>query len=214
MSWVNAKIAIFCFFVVLFDGYDIGAVSYAGPSLVKEWGLTNMIALGTAFSAGLFGILFGSLLFGWVTCWPIDKYGFIPLSIIYLFALIVTPLIGFASGTEWVLVLVVFCSGYALFSLQFGINATSAMIYPTSIRANGSGWAFGIGRFGAIAGPVVAGVLIGMHLSIQYLFLFLAIPMTIATLASLILARLYYVRFQGSGLGRREAMEGAAAGGD
>jgi len=148
---------------------------------------------------------------GLTMCRPIDKMGFIPLSILYLFALIVTPLIGFAAGTEWILMVVVFFSGFALFSLQFGINATSAMIYPTSIRTNGSGWAFGIGRFGAITGPTVAGVLIGMHYSIEYLFLFLAIPLAIATIASVILARLYYVRFQGAGLGRRESMDEASA---
>jgi MFS transporter, AAHS family, 4-hydroxybenzoate transporter len=30
-----------------------------------------------------------------------------------------------------------------------------AMIYPTSLRANGSGWQLGIGRIGAIIGPFV-----------------------------------------------------------
>ena len=84
------------------------------------------------------------------------------MSVVYVLALIITPLIGYAAHIEWLLMVVVFCSGFALFSLQFGINATSAMIYPTSIRSNGSGWAFGIGRFGAIAGPVIAGVLLGM----------------------------------------------------
>lgn len=443
MSWFNAKIVIFCFFIILFDGYDIGAVAYAGPSLVREWGITSMAALGTAFSAGLFGILFGSIIFGWIgdrygrnkaivgslltmglfslatmaahslgfliamrfltgvglggilpnsialnaefapkrfratmiivsfsgitlggavpgpiaawlvphfgwqvlfliggaapiliaamaaawlaesikylviktnrreavvrllremdpllsfgretrfvvaqekvyqkfrpqqlfadglhfitpllwllfictlmtfffvnswlplvltsahismahaalatsvfqaagtiggltLCRPIDKHGFVPLTIVYVVALIVTPLIGYAAHIEWLMMIVVFVSGFTLFSLQFGINAVSGMIYATSIRSNGSGWAFGVGRFGAVAGPILAGVLIGMHLSIEHLFLFLAIPMAIATVASFIMQRLYYARFQGAGLGRRDAMDEAAMAG-
>ena len=71
MNRFNAKIVIFCFFIILFDGYDIGAVSIAGPSLVKAWGLQSMAALGAAFSGALFGILFGSPIFGWIG----DRYG-------------------------------------------------------------------------------------------------------------------------------------------
>ena len=67
----NAKLVIFCFFIILFDGYDIGAAAFAGPSLVKEWGVTSMAALGPVFSASLFGILFGSPIFGWIG----DRYG-------------------------------------------------------------------------------------------------------------------------------------------
>ena len=71
MNRFNAKIVVFCFFIILLDGYDIGAVAYAGPFLVKAWGIANMKALGAAFSAGLVGILFGAPLFGWIG----DRYG-------------------------------------------------------------------------------------------------------------------------------------------
>jgi MFS transporter, AAHS family, 4-hydroxybenzoate transporter len=104
---------------------------------------------------------------------------------------------------------IVFLAGFTLLGLQFGLNATSALIYPTSIRSNGSGWAFAIGRFGSISGPIIAGVLIGMHLPIEKLFLFLIIPLAIGTVGSFVLARLYYVRFQGMGLHRRDTMDEA-----
>src|SRR5258708_2933470 len=54
----------------LIDGYDIAAIPFAAPELVKSWGVSRG-ALGPVFSASLFGILFGSALFGWVG----DRYG-------------------------------------------------------------------------------------------------------------------------------------------
>ena len=48
------------------------------------------------------------------------------------------------------------------------------MIYPTSLRANGSGWQLGIGRFGAIAGPLIGALLVG--LPVERLYLYSAIP--------------------------------------
>src|SRR5215469_4939579 len=67
----NVGLVIFAFFIILLDGYDIGAAAFAAPSLIKEWHITDRGALGTLFSASLFGILFGSTIFGWIG----DRYG-------------------------------------------------------------------------------------------------------------------------------------------
>src|SRR5262252_2961109 len=70
LSSFQIKLIIWSFFIVLIDGYDIAAIAFAAPSLVKGWGLKPG-ALGPVFSASLIGILFGSALFGWVG----DRYG-------------------------------------------------------------------------------------------------------------------------------------------
>ena len=70
LSAFQIKLLIWSFFIVLIDGYDIAAIAFAAPSLVKEWVLKPG-ALGPVFSASLVGILFGSALFGWVG----DRYG-------------------------------------------------------------------------------------------------------------------------------------------
>ena len=85
-------------------------------------------------------------------------------------------------------------------ALQFGLNAASAMIYPTSVRSNGSGWAFGVGRVGSVVGPIVGGVLIGMKTPLQDLFLWAAVPFLVGTLACIALTRLYVSRFGGFAL--------------
>ena len=64
------KLLAWSFLMVLIDGYDITAIAFAAPSLVKEWGLKPG-SLGPVFSASLVGILFGSAIFGWVG----DRYG-------------------------------------------------------------------------------------------------------------------------------------------
>src|SRR5215831_9809520 len=70
LSSFQIKLLIWSFFVVLIDGYDIAAIAFAAPHLVRAWGITPG-SLGPVFSASLFGILFGSAIFGWVG----DRYG-------------------------------------------------------------------------------------------------------------------------------------------
>src|SRR3954469_20185434 len=65
LSSFQIKLLIWSLFVVLIDGYDIGAIAFAAPHLVKAWGVSPG-ALGPVFSASLVGILFGSALFGWI----------------------------------------------------------------------------------------------------------------------------------------------------
>ncbi|MBC2777041.1 MFS transporter [Parasphingopyxis marina] len=55
----------------------------------------------------------------------------------------------------------------AMFSIEAtftGVMITAARLYPESIRATGVGFAVGIGRFGAILGPSIGGIVIGMGL--------------------------------------------------
>ena len=79
------------------------------------------------------------------------------------------------------------------------------------MRSNGSGWAFGVGRFGSILGPILGGKLIALKLSVPMLFLIAAIPYVVGALACVALAVLYAAKFKGAGLGERGAATGAAA---
>src|ERR1041385_5282586 len=56
--------------IALFDGYDIAAISLAAPHLVRDWQVERW-ALGPVLAASLVGILFGSMIFGWIG----DRYG-------------------------------------------------------------------------------------------------------------------------------------------
>src|SRR3984885_10976569 len=64
------KLIIWSVLLAMIDGYDIGAIAFAAPSLIKEWHIAPK-ALGLVLSASNIGVLFGSQIFGWIG----DRYG-------------------------------------------------------------------------------------------------------------------------------------------
>ena len=57
------RLLLSCAAVLFLDGFDTQAIGYVAPVLAREWGLTKG-ALGPVFSAGLFGLMIGALIFG------------------------------------------------------------------------------------------------------------------------------------------------------
>ena len=55
-------------------------------------------------------------------------------------------------------------AGIGVLGGQIGLNALCGTIYPTYMRAMGAGWALGIGRIGAMSGPIIGGYLLAMGL--------------------------------------------------
>jgi benzoate transport len=60
-----------------------------------------------------------------------------------------------------------------------GLYSAAAKAYPTTIRSTGIGWSIGLGRFGAVVGPAVAGYLIAGGLSMSANYFIFAVPMAI-----------------------------------
>jgi MFS transporter, AAHS family, 4-hydroxybenzoate transporter len=132
---------------------------------------------------------------------PIDTKGLMPVLVLFILAIPVVALIGFIGlQGEGLLFLMVTLAGFCTLGLQFGLNAASALIYPTAFRSNGSGWAFAIGRFGSATGPLIGGVLIAAHMPLTWLYVCAAVPFVIGSISAIGLTRFYYRRFQG-GLG-------------
>jgi AAHS family 4-hydroxybenzoate transporter-like MFS transporter len=59
----QVKLLLICATVLFLDGFDTTAIGYVAPALAKEWNI-GKAALGPVFSAGLFGLMIGALLFG------------------------------------------------------------------------------------------------------------------------------------------------------
>jgi len=54
---------LLCAAVLFIDGFDTQAIGYVAPALARDWNLPRG-ALGPVFSAGLFGLMIGALIFG------------------------------------------------------------------------------------------------------------------------------------------------------
>ncbi len=57
------QVMLICLAVAIMDGFDTQTLSYAAPALVREWNIPGA-ALAPALSAGVLGMMFGSMIFG------------------------------------------------------------------------------------------------------------------------------------------------------
>ena len=57
------RLLLTCAAVLFLDGFDTQAIGFVAPALTREWGVSKA-ALGPVFSAGLFGLMIGALVFG------------------------------------------------------------------------------------------------------------------------------------------------------
>lgn len=91
-------------------------------------------------------------------------------------------LLGFNSP-QIVLYSLIALAGATTIGSQILLYTFVAQFYPTTVRSTGMGWASGIGRIGAIIGPVLTGALLTFELPHQMNFLAIAIPGVIAAFA-------------------------------
>ncbi|HEY3916440.1 MAG TPA: MFS transporter [Stellaceae bacterium] len=128
---------------------------------------------------------------------PLDKFGFIPVPILFACAIPIVALIGLPGLPEAAIIALVGASGFCLLGLQFGNIASETMVYPTYIRSWGLGACFGAGRVGSVVGPLVGGWLISMNVSMQHLYLLAAIPLVLGLINGAILVPLYRAEWKG-----------------
>ncbi|UNM96418.1 MFS transporter [Ignatzschineria rhizosphaerae] len=145
------------------------------PKLMLEQGFNLSTSLAFLFSLNI-GAMFGAIFGGMLA----DKYT--PrkvLALFYFVGAVALFLLSFKSHIVLIYLLVAI-AGATSIGAQIIVCAFVAQYYPTSIRATGIGWGLGVGRLGAIAGPMIIGWILSLNLPIQYNFLALAIPSLIA----------------------------------
>ena len=152
------------------------------PTLAKSSGMSleNAVLLGAMLQ---FGGTLGTITMGWL----IDRVGFrrvlLPCFVVAAGSI---ALIGHSSASLALLFAVVFVTGFAVVGGQPAINALAASFYPTALRSTGIGWCLGIGRIGAVIGPVVGGELIRLQLAQSSLFYAAALPSVVIVMVVLL----------------------------
>lgn len=91
-------------------------------------------------------------------------------------------LLGFNSPAP-VLYTLIAIAGAATIGSQILLYTFVSQYYPSAVRSTGMGFASGVGRIGAIVGPVLTGSLLGLQLAHQMNFMVIAIPGLIAAVA-------------------------------
>lgn len=102
--------------------------------------------------------------------------------------------VAFAGTSVPLLVLTVLLTGITVVGGQFGINALAARVYPTHVRSTGVSWGLGIGRIGSIVGPLLGGVMLQFQWRPTEIFLTVAVPALIATVAMIFMSRTQLAR--------------------
>jgi AAHS family 4-hydroxybenzoate transporter-like MFS transporter len=82
-----------------------------------------------------------------------------------------------------------FAFGLLVIGSIAGLNALVAASYPTAMRSTGIGWAGGIGRITAIAGPGLAGAMLAAQWTPLAIYSAMSAPLLVAGIAMALLAR-------------------------
>lgn len=167
-----------CFFCCLLMVYALGSWL---PQLMRSAGYS----LGSSLSFLLalnFGGMLGAICGGRIA----DRFG-LPRVVIAYFALgaLCIALLG-TNPAMPVLYLLIFIAGAGTTGTQILLYASVAEFYNLSVRSTGLGWASGMGRVGAIVGPMLGGLLMAAKLPMAMNFVAFAIPGVIAALATLV----------------------------
>ena len=124
-----------------------------------------------------------------------ERKRFFAIAIVFVIAVPVVASIGFAGTTSTTaLAIATFFAGFCVLGIQTGINVAGALVYPTSLRANGSGWELGIGRIGSIIGPLAGALFVG--LPVEQLYMWSSLPFALGAVVCFAIWKLNEARLQ------------------
>lgn len=177
-SALAARTALICgayFLYMLTCYYVLGWI----PSIVAALGFTPSVGAQVSVWTNLGGIIGGALL-GYLA----RHIGLKPLA---SGAMIATALaltvFGRTQPDLFALKAVAFVLGFFLYSSAVGFYATFVRVFPTHLRATGTGLAIGLGRFGGMLGPVLGGWLMAAGTSRPSVAGIMALGAALAALA-------------------------------
>jgi AAHS family 4-hydroxybenzoate transporter-like MFS transporter len=147
---------------------------------------TAIIATEASFAAGIVGaFIIGPL---------IDRFGpYRVMGTLFVVGALFSLFIGLS--LSWAVAATIiaasFGSGFCTSGVQKGGNAMSVYFYPVALRSTGLGWGLGIGRIGAILGPLAVGYLLTSGWPAPTVFAIMAVPMLIGASAIFAMGRAY-----------------------
>jgi benzoate transport len=153
------------------------------PKIVADMGFAPGLAGGVLVWANVGGAL-GGALFGLLTL----RFGLKPLTLaMLLLSVIMVAAFGRGSDDLNHLALMAGAAGFFTEAAIVGLYSVLAQVFPTHLRASGTGFAIGVGRGGAALSPILAGLLFQAGFSLQAVAIVMGSGSLIATGALLAL---------------------------
>lgn len=153
------------------------------PSIVAALGFPANVGASVSVWTNLGGILGGTLL-GYCA----RRIGLKPLAVFVMIATaIMLAVFGRTEPELNTLKAVAFVLGFFLFGGMVGLYATLARVYPTHVRATGTGFAIGLGRVGGMLGPAIGGWLMALGVNRPNIAATMALGSLLAALVMLML---------------------------
>lgn len=162
------------------------------PAVLHGAGLSMQAAAGRLAFFALGGILGGVLMTPLVR-----RFGYLAIIGVFVVSVPLVASIGISGLGLPIISALTAAAGFCVIAIINGVECVMGQVYPTAIRAKGSGWGLAVGRLGAMVGPLIGSVLIGMQLSNFQLFLAPALCLFVGAIGSIGLAILGQRRFKG-----------------
>jgi len=145
------------------------------PKLMVDSGYTETIGHDAFFNFNLGGVI-GIYMMAWMsTRWKLSNLIFV----LSLSSAVGMVIFAYAPNELNLLMILILLIGILQQGGFTGLYGAASKVYPTEIRSTGIGWAIGLGRSGAVAGPAIAGYLIVAGFDMSANFIFFAVPMAI-----------------------------------
>jgi MFS transporter, AAHS family, 4-hydroxybenzoate transporter len=132
---------------------------------------------------------------GWVIARPLDRFGMVPCTVLYVLSIPVIATLGMPGHSDLMVTLLVSMAGFCILGLHFAQVSCVSSVYPTSVRAFGVGWFMLFARAGGAIGPAVVGVLVGQHMTMSTLLYWATLPLALGTVASIVVTVLYKANY-------------------
>ena len=178
-TYLGRTIAIWtCFVMVMSAWYFV--INWT-PKVLVDAGLSQKVGISGGMLLSIGGVI-GGLTVGWLSSWVRVSSlcaGFM------ITAIGAMAIFGRLEINLTMMLVVAFLIGVLIAGSMIGLYITVPSLYPVRIRNTGTGWALGIGRLGAVAGPYMAGVLIGLDWDRGALYFAMGLPLVISAAALL-----------------------------
>jgi AAHS family 4-hydroxybenzoate transporter-like MFS transporter len=141
--------------VMFLDGFDTQAISFAAPSIAKEWGLP-VSALGPILSAAIAGLMAGYLLLSPLA----NRFGHRRIVIVCTAAFGLLTLLCAAAASPWQLIVLRFLTGAGLGAAIPSIVALVSEFAPTRRRSSFVMFIYCCLALGFVAAGIISGFVI------------------------------------------------------